>query len=179
MKKLIKISFLFVAFIAMTTNIQAQKFGYVFSMGIVAEFPETKQADANLETLQKQLQKQYENKLAAAQKKAAQFQADFEAGKLSPVQQEDAQKTMAAEEKKILEFQQEIQSKILEKRQDLYQPILDKVDTAIKAVAKEEGLAMVFNADGGGQILLYADESTNMTNKVRAKLGMKPIAATN
>jgi outer membrane protein len=179
MKKLIKISFLLIAFVAMTATVQAQKFGYVFSMGIVAEFPETKQADINLETLQKQLQKQYEGKLASAQKKAAQFQADFEAGNLSPVQQEEAQKTMAAEEKKILEFQQEIQSKIMEKRQELYQPILDKVDVAIKEVAKEEGLVMVFNADAGAQILLYADESTNMTNKVRAKLGMPPIAANN
>ena len=179
MKKLIKISFLLVAFVAMTTLVKAQKFGYVFSMSIVAEFPETKQADANLETLQKQLQKQYEGKLAAAQKKAQQFQLDFEAGKLSPVQQEEAQKTMAAEEKKIIEFQQEIQTKILEKRQELYQPILDKVDAAIKEVAKEEGLVMVFNADGGSQILLYADESTNMTNKVRAKLGMPPVTASN
>jgi len=170
MKKLIKISFLFVAFAFMTTALQAQKFGYVFSMQILAEFPETKQADANLETLQKQLQKQFEGMYADAQRKAQQFQADFESGKLSPLQQEEAQTTMQAEEKKILEFQKEIQDKISTKRDELYGPILEKVDTAIKAIAKEDGLTMVFNADT--QVLLYADESTDITSKVKAKLGM-------
>lgn len=170
MKKLIKISFLFVAFVAMTTTLNAQKFGYVFSMQILAEFPETKQADTNLETLQKMLQKQFEQKYADAQKKAQKFQEDFESGKLSPLQQQEAQTTMQEEEKKILEFQQTIQEKIAKRRDELYSPILEKVDTAIKAVAKEDGLTMVFNADT--QVLLYADENTNITDKVKAKLGM-------
>jgi len=174
MKKLIKISFLFLAFAAMTTTVNAQKFGYVFSMQILAEFPETKQADTNLETLQKQLQKQFEDMYANAQAKAQKFQADFESGKLSPLQQQEAQTTMQAEEKKILEFQQEIQDKIGKKRDVLYGPILEKVDTAIQEVAKEDGLTMVFNADT--QVLLYADEATNITDKVRAKLGMAPMA---
>ncbi len=174
MKKLIKISFLFLAFAAMTTTVNAQQFGYVFSMQIIAEFPETKQADTNLETLQKQLQKQFEDMYAGAQQKAQKFQTDFESGILSPLQQQEAQATMQAEEKKILAFQKEIQSKIEKKRETLYSPILEKVDSAIKEVAKEDGLTMVFNADM--QVLLYADESTNITNKVRAKLGMAPIA---
>jgi outer membrane protein len=170
MKKLVKISFLFVAFVIMATTLQAQKFGYVFSIQILAEFPETKIADANLETLQKQLQKKFEGMYTDAQNKAKQFQDDFQAGNLSPKQQEDAQATMAAEEKKIVEFQQKIQKQIEDKRNELYGPILEKVDAAIKEVAKEEGMTMVFNADT--QVLLYADESTNVTDKVKAKLGM-------
>ena len=170
MKKLIKISFLFVALVFMTTTLQAQKFAYVFSLQILAELPETKQADANLETLQTQLQKKFEGMYTAAQNQAKQFQDDFAAGRLSPVQQEEAQATMASEEKKIMEFQQKIQKQIEDKRNELYGPILEKVDTAIKEVAKEQGLTMVFNADT--QILLYADESTNVTDKVKAKLGM-------
>ena len=170
MKKLIKISFLLGTLVLMTTTMQAQKFGYVFSLQILAEFPETKQADANLETLQTQLQKKFEGMYTAAQNQAKQFQDDFAAGNLSPVQQEQAQATLAAEEKKIVEFQQKIQKQIEDKRNELYGPILEKVDGAIKEVAKEEGLTMVFNADT--QILLYADESTNVTDKVKAKLGM-------
>ena len=77
---------------------------------------------------------------------------------------------MADEEKKILDFQKEIQEKIAKKREELYGPILDKVDTAIKEVAKDGGYTMVFNADT--QILLYADDETNLTDKVKAKLGM-------
>lgn len=170
MKKLIKISFLFVAFAFMTTTVNAQKFGYVFSMQILAEFPETKQADANLETLQKMLEKEFKAAYDGAQKLAADYQAKFEAGTLSPIQQQEAQATMQAKEKEILKKQQDMQGKIEKKRNDLYGPILEKVDAAIKEVAKEDGLTMVFNADM--QILLYADESTNITDKVKAKLGM-------
>ncbi len=170
MKKLIKISFMLVALVAMTTTLQAQKFGYVFSLQVLAEFPETKIADSNLETLQKQLQKKFEGMYAAAQEKANKYQQDFQDGKLSRIQQEEAQATLAAEEKKIVEYQQKIQKQIEDKRNELYGPILEKVDSAIKEVAKESGLTMVFNADT--QILLYADESTNITDKVKAKLGM-------
>lgn len=177
MKKLIKISFLFIALVCMTCTLQAQKFGYVFSMQILAEFPETKQADANLESLQKVLQKKFEDKYAAAQKELAGLQADAEAGKLSPIQQQEAQNKLAQKEKELIDYQQEIQQQITDKREELYGPILNKVDAAIKDVAKAEGYTMIFNADA--QILLYADESTNCTNKVRAKLGMPPIASDN
>lgn len=170
MKKLIKISFLFIAFLSMTATVQAQKFGYVFSAAILSEFPEKKQADANLETLQTQLQKKYDGMLKTAQAKAQQFQADFDAGKLSPLQQQEAQTTMTQEQEKIIKFEREIQDKMLKKQEELYSPILEKINKAIEDVAKEEGLTMVFNADV--QVLLYADESTNMTDKVKAKLGM-------
>jgi len=52
----------------------------------------------------------------------------------------------------------------------LLQPIYDKVNTAIKAVAEEEGYAFIF--DGSTQVLLYADETTDVSSKVKAKLGM-------
>lgn len=170
MKKLIKISLLLAVFACMTVTVQAQKFGYVFSLEIISQFPEKKQADTNLETLQAQLQKKFEDMYTKAQDKAKQFQVRFDAGELSPVEQQNAQTEMAAEEKKILEFQKEIQEKIAKKRESLYGPILDKVDAAIKEVAKDGQYTMVFNADT--QILLYADESTNLTDKVKAKLGM-------
>ena len=54
MKNLIKIGGLFIAMFCMVSMAQAQKFGYVNSAAILAEMPDVKQADANLEALQKQ-----------------------------------------------------------------------------------------------------------------------------
>lgn len=39
------------------TTISAQKFGYLNSQALLAELPEVKQADANLQALQTQLEK--------------------------------------------------------------------------------------------------------------------------
>ena len=49
-----------------------------------------------------------------------------------------------------------------------------EVDAAIKAVAKEKGLAFVFDSSKG--MLLFADESMDITNDVRKQLGLAPIA---
>ena len=59
MKNLFKITCLVALFAATAGSLQAQQFGYVNSAAILAEMPEVKQADANLEALQKQLQKRY------------------------------------------------------------------------------------------------------------------------
>jgi outer membrane protein len=50
------------------------------------------------------------------------------------------------------------------------QPILDKVNEAIQSVAKEQGFHYIFDANSG--VILYADESTDVTNLVKAKLGI-------
>ena len=57
MKNLIKISFLFIAFLSMSMNVQAQKYGYVNSDEILAGMNEVKQMAPELESLQTQLQK--------------------------------------------------------------------------------------------------------------------------
>ena len=53
----------------------------------------------------------------------------------------------------------------------LLQPIIDRVDKAIKTVAEEQGFIFVID---GGQ-MLYTDEKkcTNMLPLMKAKLGVK------
>ena len=55
MKQFMKISFLFVAFFALSLNVSAQKYGYVNSDLILSEIPEFKQMEPQLEALQKVL----------------------------------------------------------------------------------------------------------------------------
>ena len=79
---------------------------------------------------------------------------------------------LKAEEAKLAQFEQDVQRQVLERRDALLQPILDRVNTAIEEVAKEDGYAYIFDASPGTGILLYADESTDVAVKVRAKLGL-------
>jgi outer membrane protein len=60
-----------------------------------------------------------------------------------------------------------------EKQAELFQPIMAKVDKAIKDVGKENGFIYIFDIAKGS--LLYFDEtkSTNVMALTKAKLGLK------
>jgi outer membrane protein len=170
MKKIIKMSFLLFALISMTATLQAQKFGYVHSAAILSEMPDVKIADSNLETLQKQLMKKGEGMVELLQKDFAAIQQKVAAGELSPMEQEVEGKKLESRQAEIAKFEQEMQQQIVAKREELLKPIYDKVNQAIKDVAKEGGYQMIF--DASTSILLYAEEGADISDQVKVKLGI-------
>lgn len=168
MKRILKISSLFLLFFALASQVQAQKFGYINSSEILATFPEVKQAEANLEALQKQLTKKGQGMVETLQKDYTAIQQKVERGELSPVQQEQEAKKLQEEQARIAKFEQDMVKQIQDKREELLKPIYEKVNKAIEAVAKEGGYQFIF--DKG--VLLYFDDGMDVSAKVKAKLGM-------
>ncbi len=68
-------------------------------------------------------------------------------------------------------FQAKASQLLSDKNTELIQPIITKVDKAIKDVSKEQGFTFVFDA----AVLYYFDEkkSTDMLPLVKTKLGLK------
>ncbi len=172
MKNFIKMSFLFLAFATMTINAQAQKYGYINSDEILASMNEVKQMQPELESLQTQLQKKGQGMVESLKAKSAKAQQQLERGEMSPKEQETMQAELQAEQGKIMAFEQEMQETIMKKRQTLLEPILERVNNAINEVAKAQGYTMVFNGSPAVGVLLYVDESSNITPAVKAKLGL-------
>jgi Outer membrane protein len=170
MKKLLTCACLMLALTFMSTTISAQKFGYVNSQLLLSEMSEVEQAKANLEVLGQQLRKKGEAMVADLQAKYADAQKKAAEGTLSPKAQEEELAKLKTKEQEIAQFEQDMLQQLQKKEADLLQPIYDKVNTAIKAVAEEEGYVFIF--DGSTQVLLYADETTDVSSKVKAKLGM-------
>ena len=168
MKKILKLSSLVLVLVAATISLNAQKFGYVNSALILSEMPDVKQADANLEALQKQLQKNGQGMVEQLQKDYLAAQQKIEQGELSPKQQEDESKKLEVKQREIAKFEQDMVQQVQDKRAELLEPIYEKINNAIKAVAEEKGYQFIF--DQG--ILLYADEAQDVSAFVRAKLGM-------
>jgi len=71
---------------------------------------------------------------------------------------------------KIAKFVQSSQQKIYEKSETILKPIREKLQTAIQDVATEGGYAYIFDYSQG--FVLYADSSTNISDQVKAKLGL-------
>ena len=145
------------------------KLGYVNSQELLSLMPEMTKADGDLKTFAKQYQDQLETMGKEFEKKGNDYQTGEKT--MSDAVKTVKQKELQDLEARIRDYQQSAQEKIGKKKEDLYKPILEKADQAIKEVAKEKGYDYVFDASGGS--LLYAKESDNLLPLVKTKLGIK------
>lgn len=153
-----------------TVAVSAQKFGYINSQELIQQIPEVKEANSELETVKAQFEKQGQDRIAALQTKYQALERKQAQGDISPKQLEIEAQALKQEEMEIAQFQQDLNQKLINKSEELLKPIRDRIQNAIKDVALENGYTYVFDWSMG--ILLYADESTDVSSLVKAKLGM-------
>lgn len=167
----IKILYLIILFVSsFFTPTFAQKFGYLNSQALLAELPEVKQADANLQALQTQLQKKGEMMVQELEGKYKELQRKEQSGEISPKALEEEAKKLKVQEAELQKFEQDVQKQLGTKRQEMLQPLIDKVNNAIKQVAMEGQYTYIFDSSAG--MLLYAQDSLDVTAVVKAKLGI-------
>ncbi|MCZ4224535.1 OmpH family outer membrane protein [Pedobacter rhodius] len=184
MRKLINVFFVAAGllFTANMANAQ-QKIGHVNSEEVFANLPESKSAQTTLENLSKTKQaeidvmiKEYQTQLAAAQAKE---KTRSEANKETVDKELQTAATQLQDlQKRIGDAQTKAQQDLGTKQGELFQPIQGKVATAISAIAKEKGLAYVFDiANGqGGNNLVFWDGGEDITAAVKTKLGITATA---
>lgn len=154
----------------LTTSAFAQKFGYCNSGALLTQIPEVKAADSDLNAFQTQLTKRGQEMVKALQDKAAELDRKQQQGTISPRDLETQTQKLKDEEAAIVKYEQEVYEKLAQKREELFKPILDRVNQAMEDVAKENQFMFVF--DSSTQIILYSDESLDVTNMVKSKLGI-------
>lgn len=159
-----------VVFLFATVSISAQKFGYLNSALLLSELPDVKAVDSDLEAYQTQLVAAGEQMVKTFEEKYNKYMTDANNGVLSQVQMQQKEQELGTEQQKIQAYEVEVQQKILKKREELYQPILDKVKNALEAIGQENGYTMIFDASGG--TILHANESEDVMPLVKAKLGL-------
>ncbi len=169
MKKVLKISALALAMFAFAFTAQAQQqFAYVDAQGILAELPAVKQAEANLEALQAQLEKRLQASIEQFQKDVAAFSQKVERGEMSPVQQQTEEQALQKRQQELAVEEQGMVQQIQEKRTELLEPIYDGLNSAIKAVAEEQGFTFIFDK----QVLLYGEDGMDVSEAVKAKINI-------
>jgi len=151
----------------LSLDTQAQKFGYLNYLEVVGEFPEAKSADSNLGAYQKQLEAQFKAKYDAIQQKVAGYEA--KAQNMSPLEVEQATKDIAGDEQELAALDKSLADKLETKRQELFEPIFNKVDAAIKRVAEANNYNYIFNTGTGA--LLYAELGDDVKSLVKKELG--------
>ena len=148
----------------------AQKFGYCNTTQILSLIPEVKAADSDLKAFQTQLNKRGQDMVKALQDKATELQRKKEQGTISPNDYQTQETKLKEDQDKIAKYEQEVNTQLAQKREELYKPIFERFNKAMNDVAKENGFSLVF--DTNAQVMLYADESLDLTKQVKAKLGI-------
>ncbi|MEY3051530.1 MAG: hypothetical protein RLY31_1315 [Bacteroidota bacterium] len=171
MKTFIKTGLLAAAFVCTALVAQAQKFGYLNSALILKDMPEMRELRSSLEARQNILKKDGEAKIAQLQQKAQTAEQKKARGEMTPKEEEQVTAELQQMQEEIYSYSQKAEQEISEKQAEGMEPILQKVNDAIQAVAQEGGFQYIFDAQSG--IILYADETSDITGLVRAKLGLE------
>ena len=173
MKKLLKLTVLSLALLAFTASAAfCQKYGHLNSGNLLAGIPEVTTADKELVTYQETLDKAFRTKVDAFKVRYDATLKQVNDGVLNPVQISEKEAALKKDQEALAKEEQEITAKIRDKRQELLQPILDKVDKAIKAVGEEGGYAMIFETSMINTVL-FAKDTEDVMPLVKKKLGMQ------
>ncbi|RIV27394.1 OmpH family outer membrane protein [Fibrisoma montanum] len=161
-----------------TTAAAPVKLGYTNIDYILGQTPESKDITNQL-TIQrtqsenelKRMQKELEDKYNAYEKGAA---------SMTDVIRKDRETELQSLQARIQEFGRTAEQSLQTKYQQLVNPVVQKIQKAIDAVAAENSYTYVFNLDAGANtipILLVAPPQDNITDLVLKKLGIDPSKA--
>ena len=151
------------------------KLGYTNIDYVLSKTPEAKDIQNQL-TIQRT---QSTNELTRMQKELQDKYGIYEKGaaQMSDVIRKDRETELQGLQTRIQEFGQSAETSLQTKYQQLVNPVVQKIQKAIDAVAKDNSYTYVFNLDAGANtipILLVAPEQDNITDLVLRKMGIDP-----
>lgn len=159
---------LFIAVILATSfSSVAQKTGYVNVQELLAQLPEAGKARQDLEAYYTEMQNQFQSMTTEFTQKMQEY--DSKANTWSEIVAETKEKEIRDIQTRIEEFQYGMEQKLQSKQEEIFAPLLEKVQNAIQQVAKEEAYDYIYDASA----LLYAKDEHNVINKIKVKLGIK------
>lgn len=152
-----------------TASGQNLKFGHINSDELIQAMPEFDSANKQLESFRNDLLNALELMTVDFNNKNDTYQKDLKT--YTEVVRQTKEQELIDANRRIQEFQNNAQTQMQEKQAELFQPIYNKADQAIKEIGKEQGLVYVFDIKG----LLYFDatKSTDILALVKTKLGIK------
>jgi outer membrane protein len=166
LKKLGSIFFLFL-FVTNITAYGQVKIGYMNSQEVLSQMPERSDVEQKLNSFVQQKRQELQQRTAAFQDSLATFQQNQ--GNLSEAQANQQEQQIAQMEASLQQFQQSLQQQIQQQRAQLLEPLYEKMDQAIAAVAESKDLDFVINeATSTGENVIYYSESQelNITEEV-------------
>jgi outer membrane protein len=164
------VTLLMVVFLGFNLSAQTKiKLAHVNSSDLMAVMPGVDTAQKIIQDYGAQLKDEIEAMYKEYEKKATDFQNNQ--ATMSQIMQQNKMKELQDLEARIRTFEEQAQTELQTKQEEVLKPIVDKAKWAIGEVAKENGYTYVFDSALG--VLLYSEESDNIIELVKKKLGIK------
>jgi outer membrane protein len=145
------------------------KLAHVNSNDLMLMMPGIDSVQKTVQDLAKKLEDEGKAMMTEYEKKVTDFQNNQ--ATMSQSLQQTKMKEIQDLEARIRAFEEQAQEELQSKQEELLKPIVDAAKKAIGEVAKEQGYSYVFDSAGG--VLLYSDESDNIIELVKKKIGIK------
>ena len=152
-------------------GLMAQKYAYVDTEYILDNIPEYGDAQAELDDLSKRWQQEIEQNYATVEQMYKKYQA--EAVLLPDDIKKKREEEIIAKEQQVKEMQRKYfgpDGELFQKRQELIQPIQEKVYNARESIALVSNYAFVFDK-AGGMTLLYGNPKFDISDDVLDEVG--------
>lgn len=168
---MIKKLLLAVAFaLPMFAAAQTVKIGLVDTNSIVAAMPETTQAQTKINEASQKYDAEY-TKLGEEMKRLYDELNNMKEDELQAIKERKTRE-FQDQQQKVQTFEQNAMQDLQKMQQELMAPVIQKVRQAIESVGQEGGYSLI--QDNAAQITLYyAAPVVDITNDVKAKLGIK------
>ncbi len=174
-----KKNFLLVLFISLLTiPLFGQKYGYIDSEYILGNLPDYKEAQAELDRVAAEWQKEIEAKFKSIDSMYKKY--EVESITLPENLKKNRENAIINAEKQAKDLQKKRFGKdgdLFKKREELIKPIQDRVFTVIDEYAKERGYAFVFDV-AGSMTIIYADPKWDLNDEIMQKLGISTSTET-
>ncbi len=156
---------------------QTPKFGYVNSAAILSQAPGRAEAEAQFNTEVKTYQAQLQRMSDSLQTLAATF--DKEAPKLDSTTRETRAKSIRAREADYQSRARNLDQQMQNRQAELVRPLMEQLQKIIETVRAEDNYAMIFDVGSQTSVIVAADKSLDITDKVltRLKAAPRPAAA--
>lgn len=174
-----KTKFLIIGLIASMVSFTAQaqkiKVGFVSTDYVLAQMPEAKQIQSELQSYEKQLSNKIQATVQGYQQQLQAYQQG--AATMTDEARQAKEKELTELQTQIQQDQQEAQANLQSKQGELVQPALKKIQDAITKVAKAQGYTHILSPE----VVLYVEneEEANLSDSVLKELGITPTPRTN
>ncbi len=136
---------------------------------VLDALPETAQIESQLQEFVQQREQEFQARYQSWIEEITAYSEAAEAGELTEQQQVEEEQRLANLEEELSSFQTRTQNQIRQRQNELFTPLLSRVEEAMQNVSDEMGLSYVLNKQSGtGDPIVYyiSDRGVDITDRV-------------
>lgn len=145
------------------------KMGIMDPQTVLDALPETEQLERELQSYIQEREQAFQRRYMAWIEEVTEYSEQVEAGLFTDAERREIEERLGEGESELTALQNRIQNQIRQRQNELFSPLMARVDRALDAVSSEMGLDYVINqrSNTGDPFVYYASErAPNITDRI-------------